>query len=247
VQSYALLPALVAGTQRHLVTSGFLIGTSYPQPRLSCLSDEEDRSFLQTSCSAVRWTRGQSSMTKADLERVEPSTVAEAVRADNKEVAVVDVRDSDVSPHMQATVLQYLPIGITCVKTWLCARSSTPCSQLLLERGVGGTSASCKPASRQALEHCIHAVQHMFFFLIWYSFRSRTCLWSSLGLPLAPSLLLLLPLLASAAIGVFIRAHQGRFEPGQHSLHRQRPRRQACRAAACKKPGGLTCAAHSCS
>jgi hypothetical protein len=111
----------------------------------------------------VWWTRGQSSMTKADLERVEPSTVAEAVRADNKEVAVVDVRDSDVSPHLQATALQYLPIGITCMNTWLCARSSTPCSQLLLERGVGGTSASCKPASRQALEHCIHAVQNIFF------------------------------------------------------------------------------------
>jgi hypothetical protein len=43
-------------------------------------------------------------MTKADLERVEPRTIAEAVRADNKEVAVVDVRNSDVSPHTQATV-----------------------------------------------------------------------------------------------------------------------------------------------
>jgi hypothetical protein len=36
-------------------------------------------------------------MTKADLERVDASTVAEAVRADNKEIAVVDVRNSEVS------------------------------------------------------------------------------------------------------------------------------------------------------
>jgi hypothetical protein len=36
-------------------------------------------------------------MTNAELERVDASTVAEAVRAGNKEIAVVDVRNSEVS------------------------------------------------------------------------------------------------------------------------------------------------------
>lgn len=41
-------------------------------------------------------------MTNAALERVDAITVAEAVRADNKEIAVVDVRNSEVGPDWRA-------------------------------------------------------------------------------------------------------------------------------------------------
>lgn len=41
------------------------------------------------------FTQRFSSMTNAALERVDAITVAEAVRADNKEIAVVDVRNSE--------------------------------------------------------------------------------------------------------------------------------------------------------
>lgn len=41
-------------------------------------------------------------MTNAALERVDAITVAEAVRADSKEIAVVDVRNSEVGPDWRA-------------------------------------------------------------------------------------------------------------------------------------------------
>lgn len=41
------------------------------------------------------FTQRFSSMTNAALERVDAITVAEAVRADSKEIAVVDVRNSE--------------------------------------------------------------------------------------------------------------------------------------------------------
>jgi hypothetical protein len=63
-------------------------------------------------------------MTKADLERVDPSTVAEAVRAENKEIAVVDVRNSEVSSCQRAVGSAATLKAVNCNLTPFCIKSA---------------------------------------------------------------------------------------------------------------------------